>query len=155
MTISIGFRIRNIRGKESRSVFAERFNIGTTTLQRYENDERSPDLDFLIKLQEFTGYSFDYLVYGKETNIPNEEALLIEKYREAKPEIKNKILMLLLTESDTTENVVNHSVHTGSGDQYNAKNQNINNAPVTTQISKIKIGKNKGDVVSGDKYVKD
>ena len=80
---SIGLRIRNIRGKESRASFAERLGIGTATLQRYEGDERSPDIDFLTKLQKLTGYSLDYLVYGRELSIPADEALILEKYRQA------------------------------------------------------------------------
>ncbi|MDS7929604.1 helix-turn-helix transcriptional regulator [Acinetobacter sp. V102_4] len=153
MALSIGSRIRNIRGTESRSSFAERFSIGTATLQRYESDERSPDIEFLSKLQIATGYSFDYLVYGKETELPTEENLVLSKFREAAPDIKNKILMLLLGGIDATENVVKNISNTGNSTQYNAKNQNINNAPVTKKKTSIKIGKQQGDIVNGDKHV--
>lgn len=153
MTSSIGSRIRNIRGKESRSSFAERLGIGTATLQRYESDERSPDIDFLSKLQIATGYSLDYLVYGKESSLPTDEALILEKYRQASPEIKNKILMFLLSESDASSNVVNEITNTGNGTQYNAKKQTVNNAPVTPNKTKIKVAKQRGDIVNGDKHV--
>lgn len=138
---SIGSRIRSIRGKESRSSFAEKLNIGTATLQRYENDERSPDIEFLTKIQNITGYSLDYLVYGKETSVSNDEALLLEKYRQSTTEIKNKMLILLLSGDSESQkeiaagsilnkgngtqsnNVVNNNSSTVHGDQYNAKNQ--------------------------------
>lgn len=107
MVFSIGSHIRNLRGKESRSSFSERLEIGTTTLQRYENNERSPDIDFLIRLQRITGYSLDYLVYGKETSIPADEALIIDKFRQSDTTTKNKVLMLLLngdSQVGTTQN---------------------------------------------------
>lgn len=146
---SIGSRIRNIRGKESRSSFAEKLNIGTATLQRYEGDERSPDIEFLTKLQAITGYSFDFLIYGKETNMPNDEALLIEKYREATPEIKNKLLMLLLGGIDATNNVVNQAANTGSGDQLNAKKQKVDKR-YSNQTNNFNGGFG-GDFINGDK----
>ena len=127
MEISVGTRIRKIRGTESRASFADKFGIGTTTLQRYENDERSPELDFLMRLQSATGYSLDYLVYGKDSFLPSDEKLLLDKYRQASPEIKNKMLMLLLS-GETTNSVVNSPVNSGKGNQYNGTNQTINNA---------------------------
>lgn len=63
---TIGQRILSIRGKESRKDFADRMEIGTATLQRYENDERLPDVSFLIKLHQETGLSLDYLILGTE-----------------------------------------------------------------------------------------
>lgn len=151
MIFSIGCHIRNLRGKESRSSFSERLGIGTTTLQRYENDERSPDIEFLTKLQKITGYSLDYLVYGKESGIPNDEALLLEKYREASPEIKNRMLMLLLggNESNATNSVVNSGVNTGSITQHNGKKPTIDNRN-QNQTNNFNGGFG-GDYVNGDK----
>ena len=150
---SIGSRIRGIRGLESRASFAEKMGIGTATLQRYETDERSPDLEFLFKLKEITGYSLDYLAYGKESSLVTDEALLLERYRLLDSATKNKILLILLENNGATESVVNQYNNTGKGDQNNAKIQNINNAPSTTKKTKIKIGKQHGDVVNGDKNV--
>jgi len=129
MAASIGSRIRNIRGRESRTSFAEKLDIGTTTLQRYENDERSPDIDFLTKLQGVTGYSLDYFVYGREATLPPDEALILEKYRQADEVVKNKMLMLLLGISDATGTVVN-------------KQNTINNG--------VQIGHNSGKIFSKD-----
>lgn len=146
---SIGSRIRNIRGNESRASFAEKLNIGTATLQRYEGDERSPDIEFLTKLQTITGYSLDYLVYGKVTSIPNDEALLLEKYRQANLDTKNKMLMLLLGGIDTTDSVVNQPSHTGSGDQLNAKKQKVDKR-YANQTNTFHGGFG-GDFINGDK----
>lgn len=106
----IGKRILAIRGRESRKAFAEKLGIGTTTLQRYENGERVPDLDFLLKLQVLTGASLDYLVTGRESLLPENEMLVLENYRAASSEVQNRILLLLLggkpaqTENETEMN---------------------------------------------------
>ncbi len=47
---TIGEKIKHLRGKESRSDFAARFNIHPNTLLRWENDERLPDFEFIKKL---------------------------------------------------------------------------------------------------------
>ena len=94
--LTLGQRIFAIRGKESRKVFADKTGVGTATLQRYENDERSPDISFLIKLQEMTGYSLDYLVHGRNVSVGNDKALILEKYDQADNDTQNQVLMLLL-----------------------------------------------------------
>lgn len=150
MNSSIGCRIRQIRGDESRASFSERFGIGTTTLQRYENDERSPDIDFLSKLQVATGYSFDYLVYGKESSLPTDEALILEKYRQANPELRNRMLMLLLgAENGATTTVVTNPVNSGNGTQLNGKNNKVE-SPTLNNESKTKVKAKKIGNVMGD-----
>lgn len=79
---TIGERILSIRGKESRKDFAERMEIGTATLQRYENDERLPDVSFLIRLHQETGLSLDYLILGKEQANFDNKCKLNEKIQE-------------------------------------------------------------------------
>ena len=79
---TIGERILSIRGKESRKDFAERMEIGTATLQRYENDERLPDVLFLIKLHQETGLSLDYLILGTEQADFDNKCKLNEKIQE-------------------------------------------------------------------------
>ena len=149
MEISVGTRIRKIRGTESRASFADKFGIGTTTLQRYENDERSPELDFLMRLQSATGYSLDYLVYGKDSFLPSDEKLLLDKYRQASPEIKNKMLMLLLS-GETTNSVVNSPVNSGNGQQIGDNNQQHNHF-ASQQNSSINIENQHGGSIVGIK----
>lgn len=153
MSNSVGSRIRNIRGKESRASFAEKLDIGTTTLQRYENDERSPDLDFFIKIHEITGYSFDYLIIGKELELPPEDSLIINKLREVTSETKNKILMLLLSDKDTTTKVVHNHKNDVQGQQIGDNNQQDNHfAP--KQSSTFNIQNVSGGEVNGIKNMK-
>lgn len=107
--LTIGQRILAVRDKEPRHSFAKSLGIGTATLQRYENDERQPDVEFLIKLQKLTGYSLEYLVHGKDRaiavnngrqfNLSNEEQLIVEKYRTANEQVRRQILLMLLADS--------------------------------------------------------
>ncbi len=57
-------KIREIRGNESQSSFAERFGITARTLQNYEYGNTSPSIDFIQKIsQEYDiapEYFFDY-----------------------------------------------------------------------------------------------
>lgn len=150
MSDSFGSRIRSIRGKESRASFAEKLDVGTTTLQRYENDERTPDFEFISKLQELTGYSYDYLISGKESDLPIEENLLLSKFRTATSDVKNKILMLLLSNSEATENVVVNKENTVQGQQVGDNNQQDNHFG-SVQKATVKVKRPKNGTIVGIK----
>ena len=145
--LTLGQRIFAIRGKESRKVFADKTGVGTATLQRYENDERSPDISFLIKLQEMTGYSLDYLVHGRNVSVGNDKALRLEKYDQADNDTQNQVLMLLLgAGSHAKQTVDGGSIGSVSGGA-----ATINNAPnnTTDNHGYINQGRHKGEVNFG------
>lgn len=128
--LTLGQRIFAIRGKESRKVFADKTGVGTATLQRYENDERSPDISFLIKLQEITGYSLDYLVHGRDVSVSNDEALILEKYRQADNSTRHTALVLLLgvsSDDKVVKNTIKGDVTNGSIGAVNGGTATIHN----------------------------
>lgn len=144
--MTLGQRIFAIRGKDSRKVFADKTGVGTATLQRYENDERSPDISFLIKLQEMTGYSLDYLVHGHDVNVSNDKALMLEKYSQADNDTQNQVLLLLLgAGSHAKQNINGGSIGSVSGAA------TINNASGNTSNNHgyINQGRHKGEVKFG------
>lgn len=145
--LTLGQRINAIRGKDSRKVFADKAGVGTATLQRYESDERSPDISFLIKLQEMTGYSLDYLVHGRDASVSNEKALIMEKYDQADSNTQNQVLMLLLGAG----NNVKQDVTEGSMGSVSGGTATINNAPNSTTDNHgyINQGRHKGGVKFG------
>lgn len=148
--LTLGQRIFAIRGKESRKVFADKTGIGTATLQRYENDERSPDISFLTKLQEITGYSLDYLVHGRDVSVSNDEALILEKYRQADDSTRHKALVLLLGIS-SDDKVVKNTI---KGDVTNGSIGAVNGGTATIKHTAdnhgyINQGKHKGEVKFG------
>lgn len=61
----LGNKIKQIRGKESRAEFAKKHNIHPNTLQRWENGERQPDLEFLKKLVIEYDLSPEWLFLGE------------------------------------------------------------------------------------------
>lgn len=122
----------------------------------YEKGERFPDANYLMQAI-LIGVDVNYLLTGQRSSnvLPTDEVLILEKYRQASPMLRNQMLMLLLGgDSEATKSVVNDTGNYGNGYQLNGKNQTINNAPVTTKKTSIKIGKQHGDVVNGDKNVK-
>lgn len=67
----LGNKIKEIRGKESRAEFAKRHNIHPNTLQRWENGERQPDLEFLQRIVVEYKLSPEWLLLGQgEAKIP-------------------------------------------------------------------------------------
>jgi phage repressor protein C with HTH and peptisase S24 domain len=61
-----GAEIRRIRGDRSQEEFAEMLGVGRTTIIRYENNERAPDAEFLIKLNMLFGADPTFLLLGKK-----------------------------------------------------------------------------------------
>lgn len=66
--ISLGKRIRDLRGKESRVNFAESFLIAPSSLARWEAGESQPDMGFLIRLVSAYGLSLEWLITGEGEN---------------------------------------------------------------------------------------
>ncbi len=64
--IDLGKRIRQLRGKDSRSQFAEDFLVAPSSLARWEGGESQPELGFLIRLASANKVSLEWLVTGKE-----------------------------------------------------------------------------------------
>lgn len=114
----------------TRKTLSDHLSVADKTIQRWEADTPIPS----DKLAAMIGLGFDvlYILTGQRSSnaLPTDEVLILEKYRQASPEIKNKMLMLLLS-GETTNGVVNSPVNSGKGNQYNGTNQTINNAAPT------------------------
>ena len=57
----VGQRLRQARGNASLVAFAASVGSNKTSWSLYESEERSPDLDLLIRVHEVTGISLDWL----------------------------------------------------------------------------------------------
>ena len=78
-----GNRMKELRQKNNVTLdkLADKINSTKATLSRYENDKRTPDIDFIYKIAEYFNVTTDYLL-GR-TDDPNicvirEEALPFE-----------------------------------------------------------------------------
>ncbi len=63
---SIGARIRELRGRDSRSKFSEGFLVPASSLARWEDGGSQPDLDFLIRLSAGFGVPLSWIITGKD-----------------------------------------------------------------------------------------
>ncbi len=150
---SINERLRSEVERIGVSKLARDLGIARNTLYNWCEKGNIP-LDKLLILSDY-GLDVSYIITGQKmvTAINPEAAIVAQKYEQANAEIKNKVLMLLLSGEDATKNVVTEISNTGNGTQYNAKKQTVNNAPVTQNKTKVKVRKQRGDIVNGDKHV--
>lgn len=83
-----GAEIKRIRGSRSQQEFADLLEVGRTTIIRYENNERTPDAEFLFKLNLIFGVDPSRVVLGRDSvNIRDpKEVEVLNNYRAAKPE---------------------------------------------------------------------
>lgn len=75
--MTIGGRIKILRGKESRAEFSKKFDLSSATLERYENDKRVPDTEFITRLCNAYRVSADWLILGKG----NKSAVINQAYK--------------------------------------------------------------------------
>lgn len=66
--IGTGERLRLIRGYQSSAAFAVSLGVSDDVYRRFESEESSPDLDFLIRLKFATGCSLDWLASGQDSD---------------------------------------------------------------------------------------
>jgi len=62
--MNIGERMRYLRQSKNRTLdeLAELLDTTKTTLSRYENNKRTPDADFIIRLAQYYRVSSDYIL---------------------------------------------------------------------------------------------
>ncbi len=68
--LEIGVRIRSIREElcMSRNVFSEKVDISESYLAQLENGSKSLGTTALMSISEYTGYSTDYILFGKDAD---------------------------------------------------------------------------------------
>ena len=80
-------RLKDLRiGRKLRqSDMADFLQIDRTTYVKYETGASEPPLLSLIQLAEFFGVSVDYIIGRNTVNYPDEEARLLEIFRQLNP----------------------------------------------------------------------
>jgi hypothetical protein len=98
------------------------------------------------------GFNVSYILFGEsDQTISNEENLLIEKYRQADPISRNRILMFLLGgDSEATKTVVKNNKNSVKGQQIGDNNQQHNHF-ASQQNSSINIENQHGGSIVGIK----
>lgn len=151
MDDNVYFRLKNERTRLNlgQAVVAAQAEVTIKTVGRWEKEIAIPSdkLALLIPL----GFDPLYVLTGETNQVfsSSEERTLLQGFRGLDSTTKKRVLAFIFGESSTTGHVVTNNENSGAGIQNNAKSvtQTVNNAPV----SNIKIGKQKGDIVNGDK----
>jgi transcriptional regulator with XRE-family HTH domain len=68
----LGQRLNELRGGESQAEFAKRIGISAATIGYYENSERLPDAETLLKISNACGKSCDWLVGRSRVGAPDD-----------------------------------------------------------------------------------
>lgn len=63
--MTLGQRIRLIRGNASQDTFARKLHINKNTLGFYERDERTPNAVFIATICKQEGIATDWMLYGE------------------------------------------------------------------------------------------
>jgi transcriptional regulator with XRE-family HTH domain len=63
--VAIGQRLREVRGGESQTEFADRLGVNYRTLANYESGKRVPDVEFMHKLMEHRNVDPAWLISGR------------------------------------------------------------------------------------------
>ncbi len=64
--LSIGQRIRELRGKSTQEEFAKELGVSQAQLSKYELGQSAPPLGFLTKLRAARGKTVDWILKGIE-----------------------------------------------------------------------------------------
>jgi transcriptional regulator with XRE-family HTH domain len=61
--IKLGQILKRLRGRTKQAEFAAELGVSQSTLSRYENDRRQPDVDFLMRIVERYNLPFNQLLH--------------------------------------------------------------------------------------------
>jgi transcriptional regulator with XRE-family HTH domain len=102
----IGLRIRQIRGRRTQEAFGQMLEATQSYISDLERGKCFPSISFLIRLQELSGRSFDWILTGQEPRpspLPRPEDMedqklgrIVSYLREAPAEAKLETLRGLL-----------------------------------------------------------
>jgi transcriptional regulator with XRE-family HTH domain len=64
--VTLGERIRNLRGNMAQAEFADILGIKQPMISRYEADKESPSPRVLLRMAQYSGTSIEWLLTGEE-----------------------------------------------------------------------------------------
>ena len=85
-----GAELKRIRGGRTQQEFADLLGVGRNTVARYETNERTPDAEFLFKLNLLFGVDPSRVILGREpvSLLGQRETELLNNFRAASDEDK-------------------------------------------------------------------
>lgn len=93
-----GFRLKELREERGVSMMtlARAIGVSDTAVCKWENQDSEPKLSYIIKLADYFNCSADYLIgrsddfggYIEQTQLTEEEKLILKNFRSLSPQIK-------------------------------------------------------------------
>lgn len=90
---------------------AKILKVSTRTVQQWENGEKLPNTEMLLKISDSLGTSIEYLLKGYEDDYTTKEKFLIEAYRENKDRQTDVEALLGVAHSERKVNRCAHVVY--------------------------------------------
>lgn len=102
-------KIREIRGNESQSSFAERFGITARTLQNYEYGNTSPSIDFIQKISQEYDIAPEYFFDYGEKSFRNSSAI-VPQYSSSIQKKSSSISKNNITHTNSSPQTLNNDI---------------------------------------------
>lgn len=96
MSISIGERVKHVRGEMNQRSFAERLGVSNGSISQIEQGKAMPSGEFLLRVHQEFGVDVTWLLTGMSNSTPvpalaPDEAALLDNYRHS-PKAQQDIL---------------------------------------------------------------
>lgn len=105
--MNIGNRLRTLREHATfgQAEVAAALDVSIPTISEWENGKKRPGRDRIIALARLFNVSTDYLLYGKDLSLPDqndtaEEQSLLSLYKAADPQVRIAVMTLLRAASE-------------------------------------------------------
>lgn len=102
--LTVGERLKQVRGEVSQDTFAQRLGVSRKTLIRYESGERLPDMDFMLALHSKLQIPPMWLMTGAADSLSGamtkNEKFLIDTYRNLDDSTKKAVLTIFMRFSE-------------------------------------------------------
>lgn len=101
----------------SRKELAQLLNLKKSPLTDWKNQKSKPTLDQIKKMCEIFATSSDYLLFGKNASLSENETKIIEYYRKMNPDDKKELLIIAKVKADKTKGQPTMSFHLENDNQ--------------------------------------
>lgn len=123
--LSVGERIKSLRGDLSQVAFAKVLGISSKTLIRYESGERLPDVELLVKLNHLSNVQPIWLLTGAHEplsgGLSKNETFLLNTFRSA-DDLTQRALLTIFNRLAELHFIGQQSKQSGAGKRPSEKN---------------------------------
>lgn len=111
--LSLGSKVRDLRGPESQGAFAESVGLSRNALINIENDKSMPRADTLYRIAQKTGQPMTWFLSETEIAAPETPAQALKAVRDARKQL-DRAMDCLLEAEKRLEALATHGTDTAS-----------------------------------------